>query len=58
MCNLGNRPSPPPCDDRVLAQHALACELSGDLEHAVALVRCLQRRGADQPVPAADRRIA
>jgi hypothetical protein len=58
MCEPGNRPPPAPCDGRVLAQRALACELSGDLEHAVALVRCLQRRGADQPVPLADRRIA
>jgi hypothetical protein len=39
-------------DRRALAQRALACELSGELELAVALVRRLQRPDADAGRPA------
>lgn len=34
-------------DRRALAQRALACELSGELELAVALIRRLQRPDCD-----------
>jgi hypothetical protein len=45
MTDLDIRPQPAPraCEDRrALAQRALACELSGELELAVALIRRLQ----------------
>jgi hypothetical protein len=38
---------------RVLAQRALACELTGKLDCAVALIRRLQRPGTDATVLAA-----
>ncbi len=47
----------PGCGDRrpsrTLAQRALACELSGKLDCAVALIRRLQQPGADATVLAA-----
>jgi hypothetical protein len=47
VCEEAPRP-PGACQDaRALAQRALACELCGELELAVALIRCLQQPGPD-----------
>ena len=53
MRDLGNVPGPMPCaspDRSGLAHCALACEISGDLDHAMALIRRLQRSDA-RPSP-------
>jgi hypothetical protein len=53
MCHSSNLEGPTShlsSDSRRLAQRALACEISGDLDHAVALIRCLQRSDA-RPSP-------
>jgi hypothetical protein len=53
MCHSSNLAGPTShlsSDSRRLAQRALACEISGDLDHAVALIRCLQRSDA-RPSP-------
>jgi hypothetical protein len=57
MTDRGIRPLPaPPAgrDQRALAQQALALELTGELEHAVALIRRLQHPdgGAGDPLVA------
>jgi hypothetical protein len=45
MTDRGNQPALTGWQDRsALAQRALACELAGELDRAVALVRCIQRR--------------
>jgi hypothetical protein len=47
MTDRGNQPAPTGWQDRsALAQRALACELAGELDRAVALVRCIRRRDA------------
>lgn len=62
MGDLGNMPEPaPPAprNRRVLARRALACELTGELDLAMKLIRCLHHGNPDHPAPAArDRRIA
>jgi len=66
MCDQGNVPSPTAhaCHEgRRLVQRALASEITGDLDHAVTLIRCLQRSGgsgypaAPGPAARAERRI-
>ena len=60
MCDHSNVPAPTAraCHEgRRLVQRALACEITGDLDHAMALIRCLQRSAAGG-YPAAPRSTA
>jgi hypothetical protein len=65
MCDQGDVPGPSArkCSDgRRLVQRALACEITGDLDRAMALIRCLQRSGAcgypaPRPTAGGERRI-
>jgi hypothetical protein len=60
MCDCNNVPGPTAraCHERrSLAQRALACEITGDLDRAMTLIRCLQRSGAGG-YPAAPRSTA
>ena len=55
-CGKTARRLPEPRPDQLLAQRSLACELTGELERAVALIRCLQDLALG-PADGLDRRI-